>query len=137
MSRLREHRGKPLVGALVCALLSQMVVWRDVAPGVSVTSLKSVVPGLSRAQVQELLGEPFSEEPYVAHIEGNTVLRYSRPPWGAASFPQVDVVLQWGKVKSVYVHRAVWWGFDMHMAYCRSDGSTIENRDLTLLLGSA
>jgi len=75
---------------------------RDLGAQVTRDAIRSIRVGMTRADVEGILGAPFSED---QEELGDVVLTYSRRPFGARFYPMLWVHLRDGKVGSVYAKR--------------------------------
>ena len=90
----------PIVASLV--LLGCTGYGHDVGQQVTRDHIRAIRLGMTRADVEALLGKPFAEN----HDEpDHTFLTYSRKPSGVRFFPMLWVHLQNGKVSGVYSRR--------------------------------
>jgi SmpA / OmlA family len=91
----------------------------ELTPKVNVRAIRQIRIGMSQAEVEAILGEPFSTEKKDEYYYGTNayVMRYSKPVQLARWFPMLWVHLKNGKVEEVYAKRYILWGVDDEGVY--------------------
>ncbi len=96
--------GSNLLGAVVSSRTG-------LAPGVTRDGIRAVRLGMTREEVEAILGPPMSSE-RTPYRERGVTLTYSRPVPFARWYPMLWVHLREGRVISVYAKRYILWGID-------------------------
>ncbi len=81
------------------------------APGVTRDGIRAVRIGMTREEVEAILGPPMSSE-RTPYRERGVTLTYSRPMSFARWYPMLWIHLLEGRVISVYAKRYILWGMD-------------------------
>ena len=108
--------------ATSCDLTAPVCGARDMAAGITASTIRRVQIGMRRDEVERILGAPFAEtaRQYPAPDGGSvTLLEYSRPVRGARWYPMLWVHIERGAVIEVYAKRYVDWGTDDEGVYSR------------------
>jgi hypothetical protein len=101
-SRVRHFcRLSLAIGASV-ALSSCVEAGRDLGAQVTRDAVRAVRLGMTQAEVEGILGAPFSEE---QDEPGHVVLTYARRPFGVRFYPMLWVHLRDDRVGGVYAKR--------------------------------
>jgi hypothetical protein len=134
-SPTRPGRRRAVVGWSGSLLVSLTVVWiassllppillgrAGLAPGVTRDGIRAVRAGMTREEIEAILGPPVSAAPTGYYHEGGVTLTYARPVPFARWYPMLWVHLHEGRVISVYAKRYIAWGMDDLGVYVR-DGA--------------
>ena len=125
-------RGRYLLAlAASIAILGCVGTRHDLGRAVTRDKIRAVRIGMTRGQVEQLLGQPFDE---AQEEPGHVVLTYSRRPFGARFYPMLWVHIRNGKVDEVYAKRYGLWVIDDDIGiYGLSDGANWERPEFSQL----
>jgi SmpA/OmlA family protein len=128
---LRGRSLLPLVLTASIAVSACVGTGRDLGTQVTRDHVRAVRLGMTRAEVEQLLGQPFDEK---QEEPGHIVLTYSRRPVASRFYPMLWVHLRNGKVGEVYAKRYGLWVIDDDIGiYGLSDGTKFERSEFSEL----
>lgn len=106
------------IAALVLVAIVLLFGWpwsgRDVAPGVTPAVVRALRLGMSRAEIEAVIGSPLAVE---VEPSGAELWLLSRPVERVWSFPSIVLRISAGALQDVYVEQKVFWGVDEEPLY--------------------
>lgn len=114
-------RGRSAASIVISGFLASAgCLWsgHDVVGGVTCDRIRSLKLGMTRVDIEHVLGQPFRED---TEIPGRVVLHYSREVAYARSYPMLWIHLQNDRLVEVYAKRYFLWGLDDEAVYLLSD----------------